>query len=554
MTLSACFATPKTMLAPTAPIKRAALRHIGIWAAAASLLAAATTGAATPSGAPAVQTPSGQVNGTVLDAGRTAAYLGVPYAQAPVGALRFQSPRAAVAWAPAILDATRFKPACMQQGKVPVDIGMAEDCLYLNVYVPETARAQVAAGANLPVMVFLHGGRYWTGRSSENKGEYIANRENVIVVTVAYRLNVFGFLANSEQAEVGHANAGIQDQQLALKWVARHIRAFGGNPGNVTLFGESAGAGSVLMHLLADGSSDLFHRAILQSPWQWRLPTLPEAALGTQRLAAAHDCPILWPAALACLRALPADKLLPSLADSHTFQPVVDGRLLRAQPLQLLQEGRFQRDVPVLMGVNAQEGGFMAMSRTGWKKPTETVTDSAFDQASKAALSPFYAPEHVEDILSWYAPERSARGNWQALNHLFGDFYIYCGSYAGAQAIARHSRKPAYGYWFDHVSPNHDKAFLGASHGDELQYLFDAPVYPPGYAFTSKDRALSQRMMASWAAMARHGDPRTAATPYWRAMSAGAPLAQVWVEPAVASSHRLADTSGTCERWRPLLQ
>ena len=467
------------------------------------------------------------------------AYRGIPFAAPPVGDLRWRDTKPAAAWT-GVKAATRFSPSCAQ----------AEDCLYLNVYVPATA----APGARLPVMVFLHGGRYWTGRASENQGEYLANRENVIVVTPAYRLNAFGFLADARQAEAGHANAGIQDQQMALRWIARHIGAFGGDPARVTLFGESAGAGSVLMHLLAESSKDLVHRAILQSTWQWRLPTLPEAAQGAQRLAAAHGCPAESAAALACLRALPADRLLPSLADSHAFQPVVDGRLLRAQPLRLLQEGRFHRNMPVLLGVNAQEGGFMAMSRTGWKKPNEAVTDAVFEQAAKAALLPFYAPEQVDDILSWYAPERATQGNWQALRHLLGDFYIDCGAYAGAQALLRRSRRPVFSYWFDHVSANHDKAYLGASHGDELPYLFDAPVYPPGYVFTPQDRALSQRMMASWAAMARHGEPKTAATPSWRPMSVQAPLAQVWAEPAVAAPHRFADANGSCERWRPLLE
>lgn len=520
-----------------------------------SLLVALPVSAQTaaPPERPIVQTASGALQGTTLDAGRTSAFLGIPYAQPPVGEQRFQAPRAASPWAPSTLNATRFKPACMQQGKVPADIGMAEDCLYLNVYVPEVMRAQAATGVDLPVMVFLHGGRYWTGRSSENKGEFLANRENVIVVTLGYRLNAFGFLANAEQAQAGHANAGIQDQQMALRWVARHIGAFGGDSTKVTLFGESAGAGSVLMHLLADGSKDLFQRAILQSTWQWRLPTLPEATRGTQQLAAAHGCPAEDTAALACLRALPADKLLPPLVDSHAFQPVVDGRMLRAQPLRLLHEGRFHRDVPILLGANAQEGGFMAMSRTGWKKPNDPVTDTVFEQAAKAALLPFYAPQQVDDILSWYAPERSARGNWQALSHLFGDFYIDCGSYAGAQALLRHSRQPVFGYWFDHVSAQHDKPYLGASHGDELPFLFDAPVYPPGYAFTPQDRALSQRMMASWAGMARHADPATPVHAAWRPMSAQAPLAYVWAEPSAATLHPFADASGTCAKWRPLL-
>lgn len=524
---------------------RPAIRALGLGVCAFMACAAS---AATPAERPVVQTAQGAVQGTFVDDRRTAAFLGIPFAQPPVGALRFQSPAPATAWAPAVLDAGRFKPACMQDGKVPAEIGMSEDCLYLNVYRPDAARA---SDAPLPVMVFLHGGRYWTGRSSENRVEQLAREGRVIVVTPAYRLNAFGFLATPEQARRGHANAGLQDQRMALRWVAEHIGRFGGDPSRVTLFGESAGAGSAMLHLLMAGdSAGPFQRTILQSTWQWRLPTLAEATRGTQALAQAQGCPAEGDTLLDCLRQRPADKLLPGLAQSHAFQPAVDGRQLEAQPLQLLREGRFQRDVAVTLGLNANEGHFMAMSRTGWKKPDEPVSDAVYEQAARGALQPFYAAQQVEDMLSWYAPLRAAEGNWQALSRLLSDFYIDCGSQDAAQALVRHSRRPVYGYRFAHVSANHPKPYLGATHGDELDLLFGAPVYPPGYPFTAQDRALSLRMMRSWAAIAHGTDP---ATPGWQPLAAPALPAHVWTEPPTASPQRFADAHGTCAKWRPFL-
>lgn len=506
--------------------------------------------------APVVRTALGPLQGVWMEEGGVAAFLGVPFAQPPVGALRFGKTPAATAWAPQTLQATRFKPACMQQGKVPAEIGMAEDCLYLNLYVPQATQARPSRGAR-PVMVFVHGGRYWTGRASENAVQKLAREADAIVVTVAYRLNAFGFLADAERARSGDTNLGLQDQQLALAWLQRHIGNFGGDPQRVTLFGESAGAGSTLLQLLDPAAAGLFQRAILQSTWQWRLPTLAQATAGTQALAQRLNCPAAPSAAmLACLRQLPAEKITPALADSHAFQPVVDGHHLQAQPLALLEAGRFHRQVPVLIGLNRDEGHFMAMSRTGWKRPDQPVDDAVYLRAAREALGPFYAPEQVEDILSWYAPRRAAQGNWQALSALLGDFYLNCGSYAGAQALADRSRRPVQAYWFTHVSRNHTKPFLGAAHGDELDLLFALPVYPPGYALTPEDQALSRRMMQAWGQFARTG--RASASPGtvpWPAFTAAAPQAQVWSEPgpADAALHRFADASGTCARWQVLL-
>lgn len=513
-------------------------------------------GAPSASAEPVVQTALGPLQGTWLEQGRVAAFLGVPFAQPPVGELRFAKAQPAQPWAPQTLQASHFQRACVQQGQVPADIGMAEDCLYLNLYVPQGAKDAPARAAR-PVMVFVHGGRYWTGRASENAVQKLALQADAIVVTLAYRLNAFGFLADAERARSGDTNLGLQDQQLALRWLQRHVGDFGGDPQRITLFGESAGAGSTLLQLLDPSAEGLFQRAILQSTWQWRLPTLAQATAGTHALAHRLGCPAVPSAAmLACLRQLPAEKITPALVDSHAFQPSVDGQRLRAQPLALLEAGRFHRQVPVLIGLNRDEGHFMAMSRTGWKRPDQPVEDAVYLRAVRDALGPFYAPQQVEDILSWYAPRRAAQGNWQALSALLGDFYLNCGSYAGAQALSAHSRQPVQAYWFTHVSRNHPKPFLGAAHGDELDLLFAAPVYPPGYVLTPEDQALSRRMMQAWGQFARTG--RASASPGaapWPGFTAAAPYAQIWSEPGAADAalHRFADAGGACARWHALM-
>lgn len=510
--------------------------------------------AAEPAGVPIRNTALGPMQGVWMEHGAVAAFLGVPFAKPPVGDLRFEKPRPATAWAPQMLQATRFKPACMQQGRLPPEIGMSEDCLYLNIYVPQSTPQTPDAAR--PVMVFLHGGRYWTGRSSENHVEKLAAGTNAIIVTVAYRLNVFGFLADAARARGGDTNLGLQDQQLALRWLSAHIAAFGGDPRRVTLFGESAGAGSALLQLLDPAAAGLFQRAILQSAWQWRLPTLEQATAGTHALAARLGCPTTPSAAmLACLKRAPADKLTPPLQESHAFQPTVDGHRIRAQPLALLERGQFQREVPVLIGLNAEEGNFMAMSRTGWKRPDQPVDDATYLRAAREALTPFYDGTQVEDILSWYARQRATQGNWRALSALLGDFYLNCGGYAAAQALVQRSRSPVRAYWFSHVSPNQPKPFLGATHGDELDLLFATPVYPPGYVLAPSDQILSQRMMQAWGRFAAGASPGTLEDGNgWPPLTAPSPQARIWAEPMPAALHRFSDASGTCARWHQLLR
>jgi len=205
-----------------------------------------------------VTTPSGLLQGRALDG--IDAFLGIPYAQPPTGEWRWRAPRPAPSWQ-GTRQALAFGPACPQVPSPYSTPTISEDCLSLNVYAPRGSQATPR-----PVIVWLHPGSLAMGSGSDYDGQHLARQANAIVVTINYRLAVLGFLSSTEsQQEATTANYGLQDQQLALKWVQSHIAAFGGDPGRVTLMGQSAGAISGCIHMVSPLSAGLFHRAILQS-------------------------------------------------------------------------------------------------------------------------------------------------------------------------------------------------------------------------------------------------------------------------------------------------
>lgn len=493
----------------------------------------------------------GGYEGITINQQSTEAFLGIPYAVPPVGALRFNSPQA-IASPRAVMTAKQFKPACMQAAKIPESIGMSEDCLYLNVYRPAVQNEAEL----LPVIVFIHGGRYWTGRSSENHVERLAEVANAVVVTVAYRLNAFGFYTNAASVLQGAVNVGLQDQQQSLRWIQDHIAAFGGDPQRVTLAGESAGGGSVLMHLLMPTSGPLFKQAILQSPWQWRLPFYSEAQEHGVAFAAQHGCSGTAEQQLQCLRQVEASQLVPSLGQSDYFQPVVGVEGLSKQPLLLLEEGAYHRDKALMLGLNATEGHFMATSRTGWKTPTDEVTEATYRHTVQAALSPFYTEAQIAQIVNWYEPLASQHGYWLATSHILGDFYLNCGTYSAAKAVYLKTTAPVFSYWFDHVSAHDPKPYLGPTHGNELSFLFESFVYPPGHEFTKQDQRLSLAMMRSWGAFAQQGNPRYVGAQWqWLPSSETMGMMQAQVLSALGpSQYRVfEDERGLCVNWQPLL-
>jgi carboxylesterase type B len=494
-----------------------------------------------------VRVKDGWVRG--VDLGDTSiAFLGIPFAAPPVGNLRFAKPVRPQPWQ-GILNATAWAPMCIQTSGSSTNsapnLPLSEDCLYLNVYVPKGLQGP------LPVSVYIHGGRYWTGRATENDGQYLAKKGKTIVVTVAYRLNIFGFAATDSLAAGGATNLGLQDQVLALKWVVRNIPSFGGNPFDVMLFGESAGAGSVLNHLLMPQSTGLFQKAILQSTWQWRIPTLSQTVNATLAVAQKWACDMTSEATvLACLRSLNTSQLLPNTSGSNYFQPTVDGRYVFGQPLQRVSEGKFNRLVAITLGTDAVEGNFMAYSRCGFKPPSEVCPDTNYDNAFNNALLPFLSADQVATIKSWYEPLRAQVGNWHTMSQFLGDFYIYCGSFESAKYFDRYALRPVYAYWFDHLSVNDPEPYLGATHGNELDFVFNATVYLPSYPFDAADRFVSDLLMTAWGDIADIGRPKT---PGWTSYHRQDPQAFVIKSTYPPGQNTVPFDSALCANWKSVL-
>jgi para-nitrobenzyl esterase len=326
-------------------------------AATAVLIAAAacTSATATPSASksasknrtttPVVATADGAVRGQAAAAGEE--FLGIPYAAPPVGALRWQPPRPPAPWH-GIRAATSYAPHCAQPSSTFGLASTTEDCLYLNVFTPATSKAR-----NLPVMVWVHGGSLRTGESNDYNPAALV-QHGVVVVTINYRLGALGFLADAALASRPggpSGNYGLMDQQAALRWVQRNIRGFGGDPGNVTLFGESAGGLSTLAQLVSPGARGLFQRAIVESgTYELTQQPLAAAEAAGQAFAAKAGCASNT---AACLRGLPVSTILTD-EDPVGYTPDVDGAVLTKSVKTALARGQFNR-VPVVIGTNHDE-------------------------------------------------------------------------------------------------------------------------------------------------------------------------------------------------------
>ncbi len=282
-------------------------------------------------------------------------FLGIPFAQPPVGENRWMPPRPVTAWKEH-RDGTRFPNRCYQPPYPPVLAGreipgdFSEDCLYLNIYTPSTE------GSNRPVMFWIHGGAYIQGSANEYDGTALAVENDVVVVFINYRLGAFGFMdMSSFGAEyAGSASLGFQDQIAALGWVRDNIADYGGDPGNVTIFGESAGGGSVLALLAAPSASGLFHKAIAHSPGE------PSGAPQDNTANLASSLGASGSELLSVAKALPADRIL-ALQLEGKINPgaAIDGMVVTRQPSVAILENGLE-GVPLITGCNRDEGSFMA--------------------------------------------------------------------------------------------------------------------------------------------------------------------------------------------------
>jgi para-nitrobenzyl esterase len=485
-------------------------------------------------------------------------FLGIPYAAPPVGVLRWKPPQPHASWS-GVLNATKFGSHCAQTARVVGISSSSEDCLFLNVYVPNDAdneQAQMgdpAAQGNADlrgraVMVWIHGGDLTAGESDDFDASRLASIGGVIVVTINNRLGVLGFLAHpsltAESPNHASGNYGILDQQFALKWVQQNIRAFGGDPGNVTVFGQSAGGLSALANMASPGAAGLFHKAIVQSgAYELVLPTL---AAGESQGTTFADNVGCNSQTARCLRSLTVQQIL---GNPIFVNPVVDGFVLPLSLQIAAATGQFNR-VPVINGSNHDEARFMiAMNELAG----QVVTAGQYP----AALLAEFGPQAGPLVLAQY-PLGAYVDADEALAAVETDSSFACPARLADQALSFYV--PVFAYEFN--DENAPEIFLppvsypyGAAHESELQYFFPAedlahlPGPPP--QLRAGQRELSEKMMRYWTQFAKNGDPNGPQTPDWTeyAPSRGEfqSLAPLLIAPEAdfAASHR-------CDFWATL--
>lgn len=487
----------------------------------AALLAAMALGGCGGGGDPAdpalVQTGDGALRGSVVEGQRS--FLGIPYAAAPTGAFRFRSPQPAPAWSGERL-ATALGSPCAQPVRdargQPAVLGQ-EDCLTLNVYGPAQASA-------LPVVVFLHGGASRNGAGGDVDPTRFSRLGRVLVVTLNFRLGVFGHLAHpalsAEDAEAVSGQRALQDQRLALQWVQRHIAAFGGHPGRVTLMGASSGGAAVCNHLATPASAGLFHRAIVQSSACTSTSSsvpLAQAEAAGLAFAAQVQC-----TTTDCLRAAPAASLVLAPATLRVganpgWASAVGGSTLPVSAGEALRSGRFTR-VPVLLGSNRHEQRlFVALQELAQGGPVSTAQ-------YEATLAASFGPRATQVLATYPVAELGAANLTQAA--VFTDLAYACPTERSAALFA--AAVPTWQYEFDDPSaPTQVPAAhlqQGAYHAAELPYLFHQPLSAFGFgpiaALDGGQQALADRMVSHWAAFAASGDPNTTGASPWPRRSA----------------------------------
>src|SRR5215468_3655441 len=326
---------------------------LGALAAAAPAASASTLGGRDAAGGPVTGTANGAVRG--LANGAVKEFLGIPYAAPPVGALRWQPPQPAASWS-GVRDATQFAPHCPQSASPFGQASTSEDCLYLNVFTPSHQQA----GSHFPVMVWIHGGALVTGESNDYDPTALAT-DGVTVVTINYRLGALGFLAHPALADSSGQSGdyGLMDQQAALRWVQSNIAAFGGDPQNVTVFGESAGGLSTLSQVASPQASGLFERAIVESgSYNLTQASLAAAEAAGAAFAAKAGCASQT---AACLRSLPVSTILAS-ENTAGYTPNLNSEVLPQTLGTAFSTGAFNR-VPIINGTNHDEWRlFVALS------------------------------------------------------------------------------------------------------------------------------------------------------------------------------------------------
>ena len=469
-----------------------------------------------------VSTTFGRVQGD--RAGRTARWRGIPYATPPVGDLRYRSPEPPQKWRD-VRSALSFGNVSPQPTTkmipLPAHIVQSEDCLSLNVWTPEAA---LTDGRPRPVMVWLHGGAYFIGFSAQPiyNGQALAEDGDVVVVTLNYRLGALGFLDFREYlGSAAETNLGLRDILLALQWVRDNIAAFGGNPDNVTLFGESAGGGCVTTLMTMPAAQGLFHRAIAQSPPVTSVygPERPALIAGTFLELAGVDPD----RAAADLRKVDAHELAThtmellnhvatTMPGTVAFAPIVDGDVVHEDPIRAFREGRAHR-VPLIIGTNKDEASLFKLMKSPLMPIAQDPVERMFELVSADNPGVEVSLDRISSTYRGYPRQKACMGISRDAGFRMPSIWA---------ATAHSAFAPTWMYRFDQAPPLMKALGLGAMHATELPYVFGTlptKVGKKDFMFRlgglAAARRTMDRMHDHWLSFALTGDPEATASLPW---------------------------------------
>ncbi|NEU99184.1 carboxylesterase/lipase family protein [Bradyrhizobium uaiense] len=508
-----------------------------------------------------VDAPDGAFQGKIDTTGTMREFLGMRYAQPVIGNLRWKAPQPVLP-SVATQDATQFGNHCPQTATIAGNASLTEDCLFLNVFTPNGSERDSDGGGTHPVMVWIHGGSLVFSESNEFNPIKLVQR-GVVVAIINYRLGALGFLAHSaltgESSDRTSGNYGIEDQQAALKWVRRNIRAFGGNPEKVTLFGESAGGASTLINMASPKARGLFHRAIVESGgYMASQPTLAQAEATGSKFANAVGCNQANPAGvLACLRNQTVSTILANQALLYVgFGPVpnVDGKILTQSFWAALASGQFNR-MPLMNGSNHDEGNiFVALD---FDLSAGPVTSSTYAAAIGGTIS---NPAAAPLVATHYQVPAQFPSFDLGVGAVGTDAVFACPARFADELASPFV--PTFAYEFnDEKAP---QSFLppvafsyGATHAAELQYLFQFPN-PSGFGLNLpqvpldvNQQKLSDRMVGYWTEFATSGNPNGHGQPVWPRFHRDHEAMLSLAEPSPTSETNFAKVH-QCDFWDTL--
>jgi para-nitrobenzyl esterase len=467
-------------------------------AASATLFAADT---------PKVKTDKGKVQGYVSTDGQIRIFKGIPFAAPPVGQLRWKPPQPAAKWHDT-RQATSYGYHCMQpllwDDMIFHDPGGSEDCLTLNVWTPAKDK-----NAKLPVMVWIFGGGFTAGATSEGRqdGENLAHK-GVIVVSMNYRLNIFGFFVHpeltAESPQHASGNYGLLDQTAAIQWVHNNIQQFGGDPNKVTIFGESAGSFSVSAQMASPLAKTLFQRAIGESGGAFSA-TLPFVTREEREKVDPEKAgKILGVTKLADLRVLSADQILKAATpepggNSVRYAPDIDGYFLPDSVSAIYAAGK-QAHVPLIAGWNADEEGI----------PQKTLTVTEYTDTAQKRFGP-----NADKYLAAYSATTDDEA-LRAAKDLAGDLFIAHSTWRWLEAQVATGGQPVYRYHFEWPSPGDKFHPAGTTfHSDDIEYVFGTLDSRQGAVWRPEDRKMSDLIQSYWTNFAKTGDPNGGGLPKW---------------------------------------